>query len=202
MKPCHFPPSFAFPARPERPPSCPVWAEPHCQNADETPCGGFGAGRETLSTVIPLLDDGIHSVSTPPFTCGTATEWMPLSKCGDDGGRRYEAEPHPPSSCQTSAGTARRSGIHSVTSRNCTASACGTATVWTRDPSPVMTAEGDAKPCHTHRRHPRPAQRKCAGIHSRCNLVKGESNVPWPEAGPKPVHKRSANDWIPAHRRG
>ncbi len=147
---------------------------------------------------------GIHSVTCRncnASACGTATVWIP-HQVRDDGRGGYQAAPQPPSSCQTNAGTARRSGIHSVTCRNCTASACGTATVWTRYPSPVMTGEGDARPCHTHRRHPRPAQRKCAGIHSRCKVAKGESDALRPAAGPASIHKRSANDWIPARGRG
>ena len=60
--------------------------------------------------------------------------------------------------------------------RDGTASACGTAMVWI--PHQVRDdGKGDARPCHTHRRHPQPAKRKSAGIHSRCNLVKGESNA-------------------------
>ena len=146
--------SLAFPARPERPPSCPSGQFEHSKRRWETMRRLWCWKDKKLSAVMPLLDNGFHTVTWRNCAAsarGRVTGWIP-HQMRDDGRGGYEAVPHLPPSCQTSAGTARRSGIQPVTLRNCTACACSTVRGWITGSSPVMTAEGNAKPCHIYLR--------------------------------------------------
>ena len=120
--------SFAFPARPERPPSCPSGQFEHSKRRWETMRRWCWKEKNSPPS-SHCLTMGSIPLPRPHLLVAQQRNGPAIKarRCRLKGTQSRAPTTVMPDKCSKAA---RRSGIHPVTHRNCTESACGTAMVW------------------------------------------------------------------------